>query len=40
MEFVKGLRPVSYKFNSEGNVVEEVDDVFEEIQQQITEKLL
>lgn len=39
-DFIKGLRPVSYKFKVGTNLVEEVDDGFEEIEQQVTEKVL
>ncbi|EFM18627.1 hypothetical protein [Pantoea sp. aB] len=37
LDFINGLRPVSYKFISGGNVAEEVDDGFEEIETQVME---
>ncbi|MCG7781002.1 hypothetical protein [Lelliottia amnigena] len=37
VEFIKWLRPVSYRFISGGNVVEEVDDGFEDIERQVSE---
>ncbi|PAY76516.1 hypothetical protein CEG96_08145 [Shigella flexneri] len=37
IEFIKGLHPVSYRFISGGNVVEEIDDGFEYIERQVTE---
>lgn len=37
LEFVKGLRPVSYRFIIGGNSIEEVDDGYEEIEQQVME---
>jgi len=39
-DFIKGLRPVSYKFKVGTNLIEEIDDGFEEIEQQVTEKAL
>lgn len=37
LEFIKGLRPVSYRFISGGNIVEEVEDGYEEVERQVTE---
>lgn len=37
LDFINGLRPVSYKFISGGNVADEVDDGFEEIETQVME---
>lgn len=36
VEFIKGLRPISYRVISCGNVVEEVDDGVEDIERQVS----